>query len=221
MRQLLVASELSALLSVLATPSPTRAFRTGRTRRGKVFRAKSAPMCCSISSAGAKRRAERRATGITVPAIAAILVTQLGLSSSRHKRLAMVMVIRSLILAKVVSGVKARSVRVVWTAKQVFEVCGRLLQTDWRHVVLFYTGGQYHKPRLGGLRAHARWGRFKASGILPPIQSAGGSSRCWPMGVSRQGCSWKRVKHSPQAWPRHNRDEISATRAANACEMHA
>lgn len=50
-----------------------------------------------------------------------------------------------------------------------------------RHTVQFYIGGQYHKPRLGSLRAHACWGRFKASGSLPPIRYAGGSSRCLPM----------------------------------------
>lgn len=75
MRQLLVAREFRALFSVLTMLSPARALRVGRMRRGKVFRANSAPKYCSISSAGVERRAARSASGVTVRTIPAMLFT--------------------------------------------------------------------------------------------------------------------------------------------------
>lgn len=133
----------------------------------------------------------------------------------------MKMVTRRTTLANAISEGMARVVRVAWTAEEAFELRVVMLQIDRRRVVQFYTGGHYHKPRLGSLRAHARWGRFKASGSFPPIRSAGGKLEVFAHGCPGQGYSWKRTKRSPQAWPRHNQDGISAMIAAYACETHA
>lgn len=87
-------------------------------------------------------------------------------------------------------------VLVAWKVKEPLEdlnVRGIVLQIDRWHVVQLYTGGQYHKPRLGRLSAHARWGRFKASGSPPPIR------QCLPLGILDRGTPGSRPNevHKP------------------------